>query len=247
MIYFAGFLVLVGLLFFLYALLVATEDKPLIEPGTASKSLRAKKVNKKNHDKNSDLKEKLFNFKYPVHRNPTEMDQKIRKERSMGQTSVPSPVREPQVEKIFQDPIPFAELAEDEPDEIPLEPIELQTEPSLPKSKIVLRISGLLYLDFGRKIPFDFKKFRNVEWTEESFLHFKRVGKVEMFEHDGVVEFHAGQTTHELDLELVEQIIFYENAFTMVPTNPSLPVSLLFSPETRKFKKLITERFPVVS
>lgn len=241
MIYFSGFLVLVGLLFFLYAVLVASEERPLFE---RSKTVRTtRKVRKAMEREPSLLKAKLFNFKYPMERNPTEMDQKIRKERVMAGEIRKAP-REPELEKIFQDPIPFAELAEDELENP--EPIVLQTEPMVAEPKMVLQITGTLFLDFGRKIPFDFKKFKNIEWTEESFLHFKRVGKVKMLEHDGVVEFHAGQSTHELELDHVEQIVFYENAFTLVPINPTMPVSLMFSSDTGKFKEVVTQRFQVV-
>jgi hypothetical protein len=241
MIYFSFFLVSLGVVFVLYSFLVVSEDKPLFEKKKSNHTYRKKISSVKKE--NSSLKAKLFNFKYPSVKNPTEVDEKIRKERVL-ENQIQIKPKEPELEKIFPDTIQMAELAEEEAE---AEPISLHTEPTLPKPNFVLQISGTLFLDFGRKIPFDFKKFKNIEWTEETFLHFKRIGKVKMLEHDGIVEFHTGNVAHEFILEQMDHIIFYENVFTLVPISPSMPVSIMFSADTEKFKKVVTKRFEVIS
>ncbi|MCB1177378.1 MAG: hypothetical protein KDK36_07355 [Leptospiraceae bacterium] len=126
---------------------------------------------------------------------------------------------------------------------IPSPKIEIINHREEEKKPEVTQINGVLFLDFGRKIPFDYRKFRDVEWQENSFMHFKRIGDVKVLEYNGTVQFHSPVSSHELSLENIEQIVFYDNAFTLIPHNPTHPTSLIFSMETGKFKTLMTERF----
>jgi hypothetical protein len=63
-----------------------------------------------------------------------------------------------------------------------------------------------------------------------------------MLEFGGQLQFQAGKDSHELNLEQINQIIFYDKAFSMIPNSPTQPSTLVFSDETNSFKRVLTER-----
>jgi hypothetical protein len=284
MIYLAAFLVFLALFFFLYA--ASLGGAPIIEKKVESQSpnvprkvkipVTTKAVNSQSPTFQPVLKDKLFNIKYPTHRNSSEEDLKIRKERSLKTENYHKYSQE-HSDKLtpLEENIPFAELvSEDEIDFQPTPKVEEKPKPAknfeevhlastseleelvetpkkevmpkireIPRSKPdVLQIAGVLFLDYSRKIPFDYRKFRDIDWQENSFVHFKRIGSIKMLEYNGIVQFHAPNLNHELSLETIDQIVFYDNAFSLIPINPTLPASLVFSMETGKFKALMSEK-----
>jgi hypothetical protein len=110
----------------------------------------------------------------------------------------------------------------------------------LEKNKIPpFQINGILYLDFSKKLPFYDRHIKNLNWSEENFLHLKRIGKVKMIEYDGNIQFHSDGHVHEFLLEELDQIVFYDRAFSLMPENYSVPSSLFFSDDASKFKNQI--------
>lgn len=223
MIYLAGILILLGS--FILLLTFFQESKPSYQ--TKGKSVKNKSQNSSQH------KTKGFTILTVDSRKNAETDSKIRKERELEPQEEEPPMTDqtPVLERIFADDVKYAELVQED------EKLEQETSP-------VIHIRGILFLDYARKIPENLKKNYHEKWKEENFLHFKRIGSVELEEDSGVVHFFiTNQTIHKLFLEEVEQILFYRNAFTLIPENPTLPISVFFTDEIDKFKEHVSKKY----
>lgn len=121
------------------------------------------------------------------------------------------------------------------------QPLESEKEsPKPPRNPFQLQ--GILYLDFSRRIPLQDRRLKDLNWTESTFQHLKRIGKIRMLEIEGQIEFHGEREVHEFYLEDLDQIVFYDSAFSLLPLNPSLPSSLVFSEESARFKKALANK-----
>ncbi|MDX1957979.1 MAG: hypothetical protein SFU98_05370 [Leptospiraceae bacterium] len=171
------------------------------------------------------LRSNLFNLKYPDIKNTVEIDQKILMDRAM---------------KNLRHNFPKTPEKREEVIEIPLIQDETQV---LERREDIFQLKGVLFLDYSHKIPFEKKQLTEEEWEEAHFQHLHRVGKAKMLELDGEIQFQTGKETHDIKLDEIDQIIFYDKAFTLIPNNPSKPSSLVFSEESNSFKRVLTEKF----
>lgn len=239
MIYVAILMVLVGLLLFFYASI------------TSSAPERKKEMNyhhsnpsKKNTSNDSDLKSKVFNMRYPDKKYTDAIDEKIRYQRTLNKTVLTSTESIGIMQNNISSPI------EDEKELKPLfQPKTSESNERLKqeqksfahkKNDDYFHLDGILFIDFSRKIPHGSKKIKNTDWKEDAFTNFKRVGKVRMFQEEGIFQFTTGQLTHTYKVEELEQIVFYEKAFSFIPSSLNLPVPVFFTDELLKFKEYLS-------
>lgn len=226
MIYLAGILILLGSLILLFTFFQesGTTQPKQTRPSSTQKS------------SNYDVRKvKSFNISTETHRNP-ETDSRIRQERKLDSQKEDLNITDqsPVLERIFADDVKYAELVQEEEEEKLNAPVSIH-------------IRGILFLDYARKIPENLKKNYHEKWKEEAFLHFKRIGLAELEETSGVVQFHiTNQAFHKLILDEIEQILFYKNAFTIIPQNPTLPISVFFTNEIDKFKEYVSKKYSSV-
>ncbi|MCX7999136.1 MAG: hypothetical protein N3A69_09335, partial [Leptospiraceae bacterium] len=213
MIYIAGLLILLGSFILLFTFF--QDMRPVSTRKTHPKTSKA------SSSLNSDLKKTKGFTIISENRRNFDADERIRKERKLeheeeGNLTDQSPI----LERIFADDVKYAELVQED------EEVEEEIENPIQKAPQIIHISGILFLDYARKIPENLKKNYHEKWKEEAFLHFKRIGFAELEEKAGMVQFYiTNQTIHKLLLDEVEQILFYKNAFTLIPQNPALPIS----------------------
>lgn len=232
MIYFAIVLILAGIAFFLYAYYEPVKQKkesPVRPERKMKTSYRPMAEEETVIPVN--LKATLLNRRYPEHKFSQEVENKIRQERVLS-----AKFHFPEIQDAV---IPEREVFyEDEPKKVSV--VGTVKENSNGYSNEIFRLNGTLYFDYSRKIPFTDRKIREKIWDEADFTHFSRIGKVKMLEIDGVLQFRSGQIYHEFSLEQIEEIVFYEKAFSLIPANPSLPSTLVFSEESESFKNLLS-------
>ena len=233
MIYFAIVLILAGIAFFLYAYYEPAKPKKesSVRPERKMKA-SYRQMNEEETVIPVNLKATLLNRRYPEHKFSQEVENKIRQERVLS-----AKFHFPEIQDAV---IPERDSTDEEE---PKKSVSLQNqvkENSGAYSNEIFRLNGTLYFDYSRKIPFTDRKIREKVWEEADFTHFSRIGKVKMLEIDGVLQFRSGQIYHEFSLEQIEEIVFYEKAFSLIPANPSLPSTLVFSEESESFKNLLS-------
>ncbi len=227
MIYLAGILILLGSFILLFTFF--QETKPTSEMKTKKKSFPQQKTSSNFEFK----KRKSYSFASSENSNHTETDVRIRKERELfpkEETMITD--QSPVLERIFADDVEYAELVQEGEDS--------ENSQSTP----MVQVKGILFLDYARKIPENLKKNSYEKWKEDAFLHFKRIGFAELQENSGIVQFHIPQQiVYKLIFDEVEQILFYKNAFTLIPQNQALPIAVFFTDQIDIFKEYVSKKY----
>lgn len=230
MIYLAGILIFLGSLILIFTFF---QDVQL----SSEKKTRKGFAKEKSSSNSDQKKKKTYSLSTAESKNHSETDLRIRKERELfpkEETMITD--QSPVLERIFANDIEYAELVQEEEE---TEDLESQTQ-----TPQILQVKGILFLDYARRIPENLKKNSHERWKEEAFLHFKRVGSAELQENSGIIHFYTlKQAVHKLILDEVEQILFYKNAFTLIPENPTLPIVVFFTNEIDKFKEYVSKRY----
>jgi hypothetical protein len=248
MIYFAIIMVVLGVLCFVYAILPGLKKKR--SDGSFSEQGRGSSYRKSSgafstvsNDIGRETKYPLFNMKYPEKKESVDMEERIRMERRVTKRQkINIETHEPLIKKTTDNDVKTLEAADE-----PLSGIEEVLETAAPseglsqKETPLFTLEGLLFLDYGRKIPFQNKKIKEFEWKEEYFSSFKRIGLVEFRGFSNRFEFSIGSSIYDYEIDKLSQVIFYENAFALMTENQTVPVPLLFTKEMESFKEFLAK------
>ena len=194
---------------------------------------------KKNRHR-GEIRKRIFNKKYPEKEIDPKIESQIKQERELNsQTSEPSELkslqeREPDLKDLeFPNPTPLHP-------QVQVESIAKSSE-NTSKSIPGVIVMGTLYLDYGKEIPMDTKTIQESDHEESIFQHFRRIGKAELLEKEGKIQYRNQESLFEFPIQELEKIVFYENAVTMFPSTRDLPNFLFFTKETALFKEKIRE------
>ena len=212
MLYFAIGLVAIGILCIIYFTLQQPEEKGRTHP---------------------DLKESLFNARYPESRSNL-FDEQIVRDRQL-RTRMPEVVSpQGEDEEGPEEPVPGAMAPEIvDSTEVVGEDLEAEETP--------FRMEGILYLDYGRKIPFADKNLREKRLLEE-FNGLKRSGETLLTVEKGVFHFKTPNAVYSYAADELEQIVFLEEGFVMIPVDRKLPAPVLLTDNVSAMKNYLVEK-----
>lgn len=229
MLYFAITLVMIGILCLIYVSL---------NTGSSNKTEPQK------HREYPTLKESLFNAKYPEFKTDL-YDERIRNERQHFYQESPEtkPLPEapvPKEEKDLQRQKSFLVKEPERPELIESTEI-LSNEVESAKIEIEFNLEGTLYLDRGRKIPLADIKLKERPLVDE-FAGFSRMGHGLMTEDKGIFYFHAGNAVYSYAVNDLEQIVFYNQGFALIPLNKNLPAPLFLTDAVDEMKEFLSHK-----
>jgi len=243
MIYLATIMILIGLLFFVIASLgtelVASSKKPKLKPAPKTQVIR-------NSPRAS--KKVLFNFRYPEHRGSKEIEKKIRQERRMATTPIKRKPEESELEMPTLEEVPEESSISTFYETIHTKTVNpfhetherIETIP-LEDDSFTFELSGLLFLDYSRNIPFQTKELKSITWNESMFQNFKRIGSAKIQHKNKSFKLITGNLSHEYSFTDIEEVIFFDEAFSIIPKKRILPIPLIFSEEVGKLKAVVTK------
>ena len=239
--FFAFFLILLGIGFILFGNYFHIDEKEKEKKGNIPRYLVKKLFNRaarKKEEYSGEIKKRIFNKKYPEKEVNAELESILIQERSVDRRPlqnhpeiIPNLEREPDLKELE---IPIL----NHPPQLKIEEIPNRTKP-LDKSNLVL--SGILYLDYGKEIPMDSKIIHDIDLEESLFQHFRRIGKAELLENEGSIEYKNNESLFLFPIKEIDKIVFYDTAITIFPNSKDLPNFLFFTKDTFLFKQKITE------
>lgn len=233
MVYLAIILVLLGLFCFVY----------VFYKQYSKEQYHSKKTAKTNGKKKYEVDNQytLFNLRYPEHKDTSEYEARIRLERSLGRKI--TNVNQENITDVYhtfsrEKVIPYSTVIENSKNED--DESKTHIDNNIKILDVGFSISGILYLDYGKQIPFESKKIKEMDWMEDNFTKFKRVGPATMEEKEGNFVFMDDDSQiQEYHVHSLEQIVFLDGAFSLIPTNSESPVPVFFTDEIEKFKKFL--------
>ncbi len=234
-------MILIGLLFFVFASL----GPELVR---SSKKTNLKPMPKAQVVRNSPraTKKILFNFRYPEYKGSTELERKIRQERRMATTSVKPKLEETKLEMPTLDDFPeessissFYDTTHTKSLNTILETRErIETIP-VEEETTMIELNGLLFLDYSRTIPFQSKDLKSTVWSENMFQNFKRIGVARIQHKNNSFKFITGNLLTDYAFSDIAEVVFFEQAFSIIPKKRFLPIPLIFSEEVGKLKSVV--------
>lgn len=237
-------MILIGLLFFVIASLgtelISSSKKPKLKPAPKTQVVR-------NSPRAS--KKVLFNFRYPEHRGSKEIEKKIRQERRMTPTPVKRKVEESELQMPTLDEVPEESSISSFYEPIHTKTVNpfhetherIETIPIVEETGFTFELSGLLFLDYSRNIPFQRKELKSITWNESMFQNFKRIGSAKIQHKNKSFKLITENLSHEYSFMDIEEVIFFNEAFSIIPKKRILPIPLIFSEEVEKLKAEVTK------
>lgn len=235
MLYIATIMAVLGVLCFIYIYFKPTQVKTKAKKQS---TVRFRSLSKQ--DQQYDvLRQNLFNYKYPNVKYNQEVETRLRSEREIH--NFPSEkVLNPQMNLIENDEDTLTKIEEKTQK---FEEILKEERDSLKNETIRSFVTdGVLYLDFGRKIPFEDRNFRSMEWKEDMFTEFKRVGEVKLLHSENSFDFELDTKIYHYSVDELEQIVFFDEVFCLIPSNNTSPAPVLFTKNTSEFKKYLKSK-----
>lgn len=234
-------MILIGLLFFVFASLGP-------ELLSSSKKKISKPISKTHIVRNSPRASKkvLFNFRYPEYKSSTELEKKIRQERRMSPTQIKPKLEESELEMPTLDDFPeensissfyntvhtkSINTIQETRERIETIPVEEETS--------MIELNGLLFLDYSRTIPFQSKDLKSTVWSENMFQNFKRIGVARIQHKNNSFKFITGNLLTDYAFSDIDEVVFFEQAFSIIPKKRFLPIPLIFSEEVSKLKAVV--------
>lgn len=246
MIYLATIMILIGLLFFVIAslgpeLVSASSKKKAMKPVSKTQVVR-------NSPRAAKSKKVLFNFRYPEHRSSTEIEKKIRQERRMSTTDWKPRQEESELEMPTLDDIPEEASISSFYNTIHTKTVSniqetrerIETIPVEDDSKMI-ELNGLLFLDYSRTIPFQSKDLTSIQWSETMFQNFKRIGVARIQHKDNSFKFITGNLLTDFAYSDIAEVVFFDQAFSIIPKKRFLPVPLIFSEDIERLKAVVVK------
>ncbi|HMW04258.1 MAG TPA: hypothetical protein PK079_08775 [Leptospiraceae bacterium] len=239
-------MILIGLLFFVIASLgpelMSVSKKPkAIQPNSKTQIVR-------NSPKAFKSKKALFNFRYPEHRSSTEIEKKIRQERRMATSEWKPKLDQSEMEMPTLDEIPeensissFYNTVHTKTTNSIQETREKMETIPIEEESSMIELNGLLFLDYSRTIPFQSKDLKSIQWSENMFQNFKRIGVARVQHKNNSFKFITGNLLTDFAYSDIAEVIFFDQAFSIIPKKRFLPVPLIFSEDVNKLKALIVK------
>ncbi len=234
-------MILIGLLFFVIASLgpelIASSKKPMPKQAPKAQVVR---------NSPRATKKILFNFRYPEYKGSTELERKIRQERRMATTTVKPKLDETKFEMPTLEDFPeessissFYETVQTKSLNTIQETRErIETIP-VEEDGTMIELNGLLFLDYSRTIPFQSKDLKSTTWSENTFQNFKRIGVARIQHKNNSFKFITGNLLTDYAFSDIAEVIFFEQAFSIIPKKRFLPVPLIFSEEVARLKSIV--------
>ncbi|MBP7280728.1 MAG: hypothetical protein KBA66_04075 [Leptospiraceae bacterium] len=239
-------MILIGLLFFVFASLgpelVASSKKPNNKFTPKTQVVR---------NSPRATKKVLFNFRYPEQRGSKEVEKRIRQERKMAPTQFKRRQEESELEMPTLDEVPeensISSFYTASHTRI-VNPIHetqerIETIP-MEEESFTIELNGLLFLDYSRSIPFQTKELKSILWSESMFQNFKRIGIARIQHKNKSFRLITGNLSHEYSFSEIEEVVFFDEAFSIIPKKRILPIPLIFSEEVGKLKAAVTRNRP---
>jgi hypothetical protein len=239
MMFFAYFLILLGIGFILFGNYFNLDEREKGKKGNIPRYLVKKLFNRaarKKEEYSGEIKKRIFNKKYPERELDSELESILKQDRSVESVVIPE---YPEIKPILEREPDLNELGLHNP--LPQIKIEEIPKTIKPLDKTHLSLSGILYLDYGKEIPMDSKIINEMDWEESLFQHFRRVGKAELLEKEGSIEYKNDESLFQFPIQEIDKIVFYDSAITIFPNSKDLPNFLFFTKDTFLFKQKITE------
>jgi hypothetical protein len=188
----------------------------------------------------------LFNFRYPEYKGSTELERKIRQERRMATTSVKPKLEETKFEMPTLDDFPeessissFYDTTHTKSLNTIMETRErIETIP-VEEETTMIELNGLLFLDYSRTIPFQSKDLKSTVWSENMFQNFKRIGVARIQHKNNSFKFITGNLLTDYAFSDIAEVVFFEQAFSIIPKKRFLPIPLIFSEDIAKLKSVV--------
>ncbi|MEM7182632.1 MAG: hypothetical protein AAF518_17085 [Spirochaetota bacterium] len=186
----------------------------------------------------------LFNMKYPESKSNADFEERLIQERNIPHDFEVKPIPE-----IVEAPINDLSTKKDSPRRLK-QRTGIVVLPGAEKgntggnaTETGLKLTGILFLDYGKKIPFDNRKLKNIQWNEEFFTGFKRIGSATLFSKVESLDFSHEEELFRYPVEDLQQVIFYDHAFSFIPANDSLPVPVFFTEDIQLLKDYLASQF----
>lgn len=209
-----------------------SEEKTLEKK--ASRGFTKKKANTLKKDRVSrEIQKKIFNKKYPERKLLPEEEIAIVKGREI--TTWQSPPDIPEISEIQT-----GESVQKNNDKI--EKFEFRQEGNIEK-KIQYSVSGILYLDYSKKIPPQDKNMNEEEWEDSDFNHFRRIGSSTLVQSGERFEMGNEPNILSIHLDDIDRLIFYNRAFCILPTAADLPNLIFFTKELETIKNGVSQEY----
>lgn len=189
----------------------------------------------------------LFNRKYPESKKNSDFEERIIQERVISKKFAPDPVilegnSEQKNTKSAENEIKSPGRSLKQRTGIVILP-GADNPPEVLSDNEQLSLEGILFIDYGKKIPFNNRKLKEIQWNEDFFTSFKRVGNAKMSVNAKVFIFFHGEEAFRYPVDDLEQVIFYDHAFSFIPVNQSLPIPVFFSEQTQKLKDYLANQY----
>jgi hypothetical protein len=188
-----------------------------------------------------EIKKRIFNKKYPEKPPVEEEEMRILKERELNFSPISKIEDEPRKTDLTNK------------NEINLNPnpenhpiIEDTSGIHYEDRKNPIFITGNLFVDFSKEIPLGDRNIKSIDWEENNFQHFRRMGNSKLFENNGNIEIKNESIQFRIVINEIEKVIFYENSVCILPSNSESPNLLFFSRDVNLLKVRLTEELRVL-
>ena len=80
---------------------------------------------------------------------------------------------------------------------------------------------------------------KSTAWSENMFQNFKRIGVARIQHQNNSFKFITGNLLTDYAFSDIAEVIFFEQAFSIIPKKRFLPVPLIFSEEVARLKSIV--------
>ncbi|MCE9500666.1 MAG: hypothetical protein K8R21_09225 [Leptospira sp.] len=223
MIYFAIAMVFAGLLCFVYVSL-----------GQAGK-LNPENSRMRNRSQNNvtSLDKKLFNVKYSERKNPF-IEERVRSERNFRNEVSRTTISE----EVTNSP----ESVSNESNREENTNVSVAKESSIDTDlvEVEFNLEATLYVDYSKQIRYESKLLKEKNWNPEVFHDFRRIGPGLLSEERDEFLFKSENVRYSYNVSELDQIVFYDGAFALIPSDPALPIPVFFSTGSESFREFLS-------
>jgi len=104
-----------------------------------------------------------------------------------------------------------------------------------------LQLQGILYLDYGGKLPFGRGEMKDTILLPEDVRSLRRVGEAKLQDRGGSLEFHSGHAQFSFPSRDLDQVVLFREGVVLIPRDPSLPKPLFLTREVDEIKEFLSQ------
>ena len=112
-----------------------------------------------------------------------------------------------------------------------------KTERTTPESTPQLVVTGILYLDHGRRIPGQLG--RSGEIPARVFAELRRIGNGTLILENSSFLIHCGNASYSYSTGDMDQILFQGSGLALVPIHPDRPIPVFLTRDVARVKAYI--------